>query len=457
MKVLIVDDQASARRSIASCLAASADLEISEAESLAAARSLLERQPVDVALIDLRLDDSDPENRDGLMLVRELHEYTATIPIVVTASSAMVEIRNAMRSGAYAYILKDELCEELVMPVLEELRSRRALEREVLNLHGMVGASPPMERLRAALKKVAAFDSPVLLKGPTGSGKELAARAIHALSSRRDQPLISANCGAFTESLVEAQLFGHEKGYFTGADKMREGYLAQARRGTLFFDEVAELSLAVQTKLLRVLENQSYRVLGAPCDSRFEGRIIAATHVDLKERVQQKLFREDLYYRLEVLTVRVPGLDEHKEDIPALLEHFAKQMNRSLRFSTDAYAALVQMRWPGNIRQLRNLVQRLAVFVESDEITIRELEQHAEAPLGGADASAQLPVSVMRDLLRGVSLSQSRRENELLLTRNQRRVLEGQGASVEDICQSMKIARATYFRLKSGAVTPEDT
>lgn len=457
MKVLIVDDQASARRSIASCLASTADLEISEAESLHAARSLLERQPVDVALIDLRLDESDPENRDGLTLVRELREYTTTIPIVVTAASAMVEIRNAMRSGAYAYILKDELCEELVVPVLEELRSRRALEREVLNLHGLVGASPPMERLRAALKKVAAVDAPVLLKGPTGSGKELAMRAIHALSSRRDQPLITANCGAFTESLVEAQLFGHEKGYFTGADKMREGYLAQARRGTLFFDEVAELSLAVQTKLLRVLENRSYRVLGAPCDSRFEGRIIAATHVDLKERVQKKLFREDLYYRLEVLTVRVPGLDEHKEDIPSLLEHFAKQMNRSLRFAPGALDALVQMSWPGNIRQLRNLVQRLAVFVESDEITLQELAQHSEVPQEGADMATQLPVSVMRDLLRGISLTQSRRDNELQLTRNQRRVLEAQGTSLEDICQSMKIGRATYFRLKSGTEIPEDT
>lgn len=451
MKVLIVDDHAPARRTIARCLAPLPDLEICEAANLMAARQVLARQLIDVALIDLRLDEADPTNRDGLTLVRELHEQTTVVPIVVTISSAMSEIRDAMRSGAYAYILKDELCEELVVPVLAELRRRRALEREVLNLHGMVGTSQPMEHLRRMLKRVAAVDAPVLILGPTGCGKELAARAIHALSQRREQPLVVVNCGAFTESLVEAQLFGHEKGYFTGADKARDGYLTEARRGTLFLDEIAELPPALQTKLLRVLENRNFRVLGAAKDNYFEGRIIAATHVDLKARVQKKQFREDLYYRLEVLTVQVPGLDERKDDIPALVEHLARETSRSLRFSQNGQDALAQMNWPGNIRQLRNLVQRLAVFTDSDEITAVELALHAGAPaVHSLGAATQLGDSISIDLLRGVSLRQSRKDNMLLLTKNQIRLLEAQGTSVEEICQIMEIARATYFRLKAG-------
>lgn len=458
MKVLLVDDHAPARRTLARCLASLDGLEIYEAESLSAARTLLARQLIDVALIDLRLDEHDPDSREGLTLVRELHAHSTTIPIVVTASSAMDEIRSAMRSGAYAYILKDELCEELVVPVLAELLSRRALERAVLHLHGMVGTSPAMERLRATIRKVSAVDEPVLILGPTGSGKELAVRAIHALSTRRDEPLVSANCGAFAETLAEAQLFGHEKGYFTGADKAREGYLGQARRGVLFFDEVAELSLPIQAKLLRVIENRTYRVLGAASDCRFEGRIVAATHVDLKDRVQRKLFREDLYYRLEVLTVRVPGLEEHKEDIPALLDHFGKQTQRAVRFSPDAQDALARMHWPGNIRQLRNLVHRLAVFAEGDEITTAELMQHIDVLSAcGASAGTQLPESLLRELTLGILVRQTRRDNELHLTRNQVRILEGQGDSIEEICQIMKIARATYFRIKAGHDSPEGT
>jgi DNA-binding NtrC family response regulator len=449
MRVLIVDDHTPARRTLVRCLAPLDGLEIQEVASLVAARQTLARQVVDVALIDLRLDESDPHNRDGLTLVRELREQTAIVPIVVTVSSAMAEIRDAMRSGAYAYILKDELCEELVVPVLSELRRRRALEREVLHLHGLVGTSPPMEKLCRMLKKVAAVDAPVLIQGPTGSGKELAARAIHALSSRREQPLVTVNCGAFTESLVEAQLFGYEKGFFTGADKAREGYLSEVRRGTLFLDEIAELPPPLQTKLLRVLENRTYRVLGASRDNQFEGRIVAATHVDLKARVKAKQFREDLYYRLEVLTVRIPALDERKEDIPALVEHLAKELHRSVRFSPDGLEALAQMRWPGNIRQLRNLIQRLAVFSESELITAADLESYSTAK-SVPELGAPVPAALGRDLLEGVSLRQSRNQNTLLLSRNQIRLLEAEGVPVEEICQIMGIGRATFFRLKSG-------
>lgn len=455
MRVLVVDDHAPARRILARCLAPLAGVEILEAASLEAARQTLSRNVLDVALIDLRLDEQDASNRDGMTLVEELRASGAAVPIVVTASSEMAEIRSAMRAGAFAYILKDELCEELVLPVLGDLQRRRALEREVLHLHGLVGSSPVMDRMRRQIKKVAAVDAPVLVLGPTGAGKELVARAIHALSPRRDQPIVAVNCGAFTEALVESQLFGHEKGTFTGADKTRPGYLAEARRGTLFLDELAELPSALQTKLLRVLENRTYRVLGATSDSRFDGRIVAATHVDLARRVAEGRFRQDLFYRLEVLTVRVPPLDERKGDIPALVSHLTRETPRRLHYTDEALAALQAMDWPGNVRQLRNLVHRLSVFCERDEVTAAEVTLHQPASgEQGVDpeAVASIPgVSGFEaELLRGVSLLGTRRENEVRLTQNQIRLLEAEGRDADEICRILEIARSTLFRLKAG-------
>lgn len=453
MKVLIVDDHAPARRNLARCLAPLPDMELLEAASLDAARQTLSRALIDVALIDLRLDERDEKNRDGLTLVEELRAGGTAVPIVVTASSEMAEIRRAMRAGAFAYILKDELSEELVLPVLADLQGRRALEREVLHLHGLVGTSPTMQRLRRQLNKAATVDAPVLVLGPTGSGKELVARALHALSPRRDQPMVSVNCGAFTEALVESQLFGHEKGTFTGADKTRPGYLGEVRRGTLFLDEIAELPLALQTKLLRVLENRTYRALGASADSRFEGRIIAATHVDLPRRVAEGRFREDLFYRLEVLTVRVPPLDERKEDIPALVEHFARETPRRVHYADEALTALQRMDWPGNVRQLRNLVHRLSVFCERDTVTEADVLPHQPASsevgsLGGETPPVQEAGET--ELFQGIALSRSRRENALRLAQNQHRLLAAQGHDEEAICRMMEVSRATLFRIKTG-------
>ena len=457
MRVLIVDDHAPARRLIASCLASLANLEILEATSLESARQMLAQHLVDVALIDLRLDERDSTNRDGMTLVKELRDRGTAVPIVVTAASDMAAVRAAMRAGAYAYILKDELSEELVLPVLRELQSHRSLAHEVLRLHGLVGTSVPMERLRRLIKKVAAVDAPVLILGPTGSGKELVASAIHTLSSRRAQALVAVNCGAFTESLVESQLFGHEKGYFTGADRARDGYLAETGGGTLFLDEIAELPAILQTRLLRVLENRTYRVLGAAADSRFEGRLLAATHVELTSRVAQGRFREDLFYRLEVLTVRVPSLDERKEDIPALIEHLVKEIPRPVRFTEDALATLVGLDWPGNVRQLRNLLHRLVVFGEKDVITADDVAQHQTASASGSDedvpnlaAAIPAPRPPGDEMLRGLSFSSTIRENKLRLAQNQIRILEEKGHDLDEICNVMGIARSSVFRIKAG-------
>jgi len=378
MRILIIDDQRSARRVLTSVLSPMRDVELREAASLAEARRVLAVEPIDVALVDIRLD-SDARNRDGLTLIEEIRRKTSTVPIVVTVSNEMAEIRTAMRLGAYDYVLKDELCEELIVPILEGLRHRKTLEHEVQVLRaraapeglpaGMVGTSEAMRRLLSVVRRVALSDRPALVTGPTGSGKELVARALHTLGPQPEAPWLDINCGAIPEHLMESQLFGHEKGAFTGADKRQDGYLTVVGRGTLFLDELAELPLSLQAKLLRVLETGRFRRVGSTEDLTFQGRVVAATHADLEDRVRRREFREDLFYRLAVLEVQVPSLEERREDIPALLAHFAGRQRRQLRFSSEAVEALTRASWPGNVRQLRTLVDRLAVFAEDDLVT----------------------------------------------------------------------------------------
>src|SRR5262249_50771470 len=229
-----------------------------------------------------------------------------------TAYQEIAEIRMAMRVGAYDYILKDDLCDELVLPVLTGLRSRRRLETELRELRArrqdaepmtgrLVGVSPAMQQLRETIRRAALSDRPVLVIGPTGSGKELVVDALHTLGPHPDHPLLDLNCGAIPEPLMESQLFGHAKGAFTGADRDQQGCRTLVGRGALFLDEVAELPLAWQAKLLRVLETGVFRPVGSAAQGRFEGRVVAATHADLGERVQGGSFREDLFYRLNVL------------------------------------------------------------------------------------------------------------------------------------------------------------
>jgi DNA-binding NtrC family response regulator len=377
--VLIVDDQSSARRVLASIVSKLGGTEVHEAASLADARRVLEAQALDVALVDLRLS-SDARNRDGLTLIREIRERTTVVPIVVTVHQEISEIRMAMRVGAYDYILKDDLCDELVLPVLAGIGARRRLEHEVTELRArrpeaaplegrLVGLSRPMTVLREAIRRAALSDRPVLVTGPTGAGKELVVSALHALGPHPAEPLLDINCSAIPESLMESQLFGHVKGAFTSADRHQQGYFALVQQGTLFLDEVAELSPALQAKLLRVLETGRFRPVGAPADVGFEGRVVAATHADLSERVRAGQFREDLFYRLNVLPLRVPPLAERPEDIPALVAHFCGGQSRNLRFSPGALEMLMRAPWPGHVRQLRNLVDRLMVFADEDLVT----------------------------------------------------------------------------------------
>ena len=260
---------------------------------------------------------------------------------------------------------------------------------------GLVGTSRAMELLRETIRQVSRSDRPVLVVGPTGSGKELVVRAIHAQGEGAGDPLIDVNCGAIPEPLMESFLFGHERGAFTGATRRQEGSLTSVRQGTLFLDEIAELPLTLQTKLLRVFESRRFTAVGSAVVKPFAGRLVAATHASLEQRVAANLFREDLFYRLNVLTVRVPGLDERVEDIPLLAEHFCRQQARPLHLAPGAIDLLCSVPWRGNVRQLRNSIDRVAVFSEtevvSSELLRRFLEcderveranDNAEPPLG---------------------------------------------------------------------------
>ena len=383
MRILVVDDQRSARMVLGKILSTLAGVEIVEAADEEGARRLLDEQEIDIAFVDLRLS-SAPGDRSGHAVIRHVRENTNAAPIVVTAFAEMVEVREAMRAGARDYLLKDELCEELVLPLVTRICDERALRAEVVTLRarqtgtsgtlGMVGDSPAMERLRDAIRRVAASTRPVLVTGPSGAGKELAVRAIHRLGSRPEAPLVDLNCAALPEQLIEAQLFGHLRGAFTGAERDHPGFLASVGEGTLFLDEVAELPAALQAKLLRVLETRTFRPVGAVDTRPFAGRIIAATHRDLAEEVRQNRFRQDLHFRLDVLHVRVPALAERASDVPAIIASFLDAESRPLRFAPDAVESLKGRPWPGNVRELRNLIDRLVVFSDDDPVTAETIE-----------------------------------------------------------------------------------
>jgi DNA-binding NtrC family response regulator len=253
-----------------------------------------------------------------------------------------------------------------------------------------IGDAPAFRQLVRMIDRVAPTDHALLIIGPTGSGKELVARRVHMRSQRHDQPFVDVNCGAIPEHLVEAELFGHVKGAFTGAGEGRPGLFQQVGKGTLLLDEIGELPLALQPKLLRVLETRTFRPVGSSTSLRFEGRVVAATHRDLRELAHEGLFREDLFYRLAVFVLAVPGLDQRVEDIPALVAHFASQHTRRLEFAPAAIRRLSRHAWPGHIRQLRNLISQLSVLAESTLIDVDALEPFLISETAGSVSRASL-------------------------------------------------------------------
>ena len=374
-RVLAVDDEPSMRQFL-EVLLSRAGYSVRTAGTLSEAVTALDESAPDLVITDMRL------GRDsGLALLRSARARgTPPEVIVITAYGTPSAAVEAMRAGAYDYIAKPFDNEELLLLVQKALERRR-LEQENRRLKeslssgplAMVGNSPGLDAVRQMIRKVAASRSTVLITGESGTGKELVARAIHLESSRAAAPFVAVNCAAIAENLLESELFGHLKGAFTGATSDRKGIMASAEDGTVFLDEVAEVSPALQVKLLRALQERKVRPVGGTSELAFEGRIVAATNRELEAEVRAGRFREDLFYRLNVIAIHLPPLRQRREDIPLLAEHFLRKTSLELErpglhFSSAALEVLGGYDFPGNVRQLQNIIERAATLSETDEL-----------------------------------------------------------------------------------------
>jgi two-component system response regulator HydG len=374
-----------------------------DTEVVSSGATALERfaqDPADVVITDLRM-----KNVDGLDVLGGVKRADPTVPVIImTAFGAIDSAVEAMRRGAFHYVTKPfemEVLRALVERACRErtLTRENALLRRTLRANAsaqqLLGGSAAMRQLRALIDRVAGAASSVLISGETGTGKELVALALHADSARADKPFVAVNCAALPEHLLESELFGHARGAFTGALQSRRGLFVEADEGTLFLDEIGDLPLPLQGKLLRVLQSGEVRPVGSEQSRRVDVRCVAATHKDLSTLVEKGLFREDLFFRLDVLRIPVPALRERAEDIPMLVEHFLRKslggVSRSVLagFEPEALDFLTGGDWPGNVRQLENLVERLVVTASTPLARLSDVQQ-ALGPVRGVDPIAPL-------------------------------------------------------------------
>jgi two-component system NtrC family response regulator len=379
--ILVVDDEKNYRIILARLLG-EAGYRVTTADNPFAALELLSREEVALILSDLRMP-----RLDGVAFLRQVREAVGEVPFIVLTAFATVETAlAAMKAGAFDYLLKPCKNEELLLTVEKALAFARleaqnaALRRQLEGARerDLLGESAAMRRLRQEIDRVAPVRTSVLVTGETGTGKELVARALHRASPRAAGPLVTVNCAAFPEPLLESELFGHERGAFTGATERKRGLLEVADGGTLFLDEIGELPLALQPKLLRVLQERRFRRVGGTAEIESDVRLIAATHRDLAAMLAAGSFRDDLYYRLNVVTLAVPPLRERPEDIPLLALHFLRRFARELdrpvtALAADTQAALQGYPWPGNVRELQNVLERAVLFSSGDSVRPADL------------------------------------------------------------------------------------
>lgn len=389
-KILLVDDERLLRWSLRrKCEAWNYSVE--EAETCAQALEVIEHSRPDLALLDVRLPDGN-----GVDLLQQISQNTPGLPVLmITADPKVEDIKRAIRLGAFDYLTKPIDFDELQLNIsnaLEHSRLREqvgTLREQLRNKSEFVAPSATMQTLLAFVRKVAQSEaSAILIQGESGVGKDLVARLLHEESARRDFPFVAINCSAIPENLLEAELLGHEKGAFTDAKAMKRGLMETAHRGTLFLDEIGEMPMLLQSKLLRLLEDQTFRRVGGVRDISVDVRIVAASNRNLAEAVRDGQFREDLYYRLMVIPIFIPPLRHRREDVLPLARHFVALYNQRFRknirgFSPEAEALLTGYDWPGNVREVKNAIQRAMILEDGPEIrpTYLPLQAGAEGPM----------------------------------------------------------------------------
>ena len=377
-KILVVDDDQNLVELLKMTLE-SAGHEVTAAFDEKGAIASLKGDLFDLAIVDLQL-----ELGDGISLMEELHLVLPDMPVIILTGHGSIESAvQAIKRGAYSYLTKPFDTPDLLLEIEKALENRR-LTTEIKRLKGLldekygwdniVAKSDKMHEVLDVVGRVARTESTVYIHGESGTGKELIAKAIHLASQRKDKEFVAINCAAIPEALLESKLFGHEKGSFTGAVRSTKGLFAQAHEGTLFLDEIGDMSIGVQAKVLRVLQERKFYPVGSEKIVEVDVRLIVATNKDLEDHVRQNLFREDLFYRIHVIPIRLPPLRERKEDIPLLVEHFIKkygqQMNKDVKGLTPmAMQKLLLHDWPGNVRELENTVEYAMAMAEQDFIT----------------------------------------------------------------------------------------
>jgi len=377
-KILVVDDDPNLIQLVKMRLE-SAGYDVTAAVREEDAIGAVKSQPVDLCVLDLML-----ANRDGISLMEEVHAITPDIPaIILTAHGTIESAVQAMRKGAYSYLTKPFEAQDLLLQIERALEHRR-LNSEIKRLKGLleekydfaniIARSARMRSVLDVVSRIAKLDSTVYIHGESGTGKELIAKAIHLASDRKEHGFVALNCAALPETLLESELFGHEKGAFTGAVKSTKGLFTQAHGGTLFLDEIGDMPLSTQSKLLRVLQERQFYPVGSEVPMEVDVRVIIATNKDLAEQVKKGLFRDDLFYRIHVIPIYLPPLRERKEDIVPLVEHFLKKCSQQMKkevegITPEALRKIMLYDWPGNVRELENAIEYGVAMTQKDVIT----------------------------------------------------------------------------------------
>ena len=369
-KILIIEDEAAIRRVLTKILMEeSKEYEVEEACDGAEGLEKLRKEDYDLVLCDIKMP-----KKDGLEVLSEIKKIKAeTLFVMISGHGDLETAVNAMKLGAYDYISKSPDLNRLLSTVRNALDRKnlvvenKRLKKKINQNYEMIGESQPLQQIREMIDKVAPTEARVLITGDNGTGKELVAHALHEKSERAEAPMIEVNCAAIPSELIESELFGHIKGSFTSAVKDRAGKFEAANHGTIFLDEIGDMSLSAQAKVLRALQEHKISRVGSDKDISIDVRVIAATNKDLKKEIAEGRFREDLYHRLAVILIKVPSLNERKDDIPLLVEHFCNRISQEQgiapkKFSEKAIAMLQEQDWTGNIRELRNVVERLIIL-----------------------------------------------------------------------------------------------